>query len=190
MVLANVSQQLHLAGRDDLPIKIDRYNELLAAAIPTWSTSESPIAPAMLREHYSCNDTSCVAAYDGLHPNVLGEYQIAQAFSEALGRLISIGKSAIVIPDEKNLPVRPCLEPSNFTVATSPGHHCGANSRHVLLCIRVIVLLRVSEDLVSIPVYSFVRVAYPPCILNYTLYLLLSIFPVRQKSGMRVYVSP
>jgi hypothetical protein len=52
--IANVPQRSHIGGRDDLPIITDQYNALLAAAIPQWSTSTSPIKLVKFREEYSC----------------------------------------------------------------------------------------------------------------------------------------
>lgn len=49
---------------------------------------------------------------------LLGEYQIAQAFSNALVNKFSIGTSPITIP--ANLPVRPISVPPNVVAASSP----------------------------------------------------------------------
>lgn len=82
--LGNVPQRTAIGGREDLPIKTTQYNELLASAIPSWSSASSPIAPVLMQENYDCGINISTACYDGLHLNVLGEYQIAQAFFSAL----------------------------------------------------------------------------------------------------------
>lgn len=115
--LGNIPQRIALTGRVDLPVNTDRYNKLLAAAIPTWSTTMSPIAPVLIRENYRCENSSCPAGYDGLHPNALGEYQIAQAFSRALVSSFSIGTSQLVIPT--TIPARPVEVPANVKAVTS-----------------------------------------------------------------------
>ena len=115
--LGNVPHRTALTGRDELPGNIDQYNQLLATAIPSWSTADSPIAPVLMRENYACETTGCPAGYDGLHPNALGEYQIARAFSSALVSNLSIGTSTLSVP--ATVPVRPTPVPSNFEAVTS-----------------------------------------------------------------------
>lgn len=51
-----------------------------------------------VRDNYECEPESCLAGYDGLHPNAIGEYQIAQAFSKALVDGFGIGKTPLIIP--------------------------------------------------------------------------------------------
>ncbi|CZR68450.1 uncharacterized protein PAC_18349 [Phialocephala subalpina] len=116
--LGNVPQRTAIGGREDLPIKTTQYNELLASAIPSWSSASSPIAPVLMQENYDCGINISTTCYDGLHPNVLGEYQIAQAFSSALVKYFQIGTSALVVPD--TLPVRPLSIPTNFQAVASP----------------------------------------------------------------------
>ena len=48
-------------------------------------------------------------AYDGLHPNALGEYEIAQAFSRTLNEAFSLGRNELFIP--KDIPPRPTPTP-------------------------------------------------------------------------------
>lgn len=59
ILLANVPYRTAIAGREDLPIITDQYNQLLANAIPTWSTTASPIALVKFRENYSCELAAC-----------------------------------------------------------------------------------------------------------------------------------
>ncbi|ORY58741.1 uncharacterized protein BCR38DRAFT_477589 [Pseudomassariella vexata] len=51
--LANVPQRSLIKGSEDIPIKTDQYNELLAAAILKWSSEVSPVKLVQLRENYS-----------------------------------------------------------------------------------------------------------------------------------------
>ena len=116
--VANVPQRSNI-GRGDLTTMTDTYNGLLKSAIPSWSTTQSPVALVELRENYSCDNSGCPAGYDGLHPNAAGEYQIAQAFSRTLVSQLGIGTSTLSIPG--NIPARPLSVPANFKVVTSPG---------------------------------------------------------------------
>lgn len=52
--IANVPYRTQIVGRDDLPIITDNYNQMLADAIPRWSTPSSPIHLVKFRESYSC----------------------------------------------------------------------------------------------------------------------------------------
>ncbi|KAF2111230.1 SGNH hydrolase-type esterase domain-containing protein, partial [Lophiotrema nucula] len=116
-VIANVPYRTHIGGRDDLPIITDQYNALLADAIPKWSTSTSPIKLAKFRENYSCELDACPAGHDGLHPNALGEYQIAHAFTQVLHDDYGLGNGALTVP--ATVPTRPCPAPLNFKVTSA-----------------------------------------------------------------------
>jgi lysophospholipase L1-like esterase len=96
--IANVPHRMRLDGRQDLIDNTNTYNAKLATAIPSWSTTNSPIKLVALNENYSCSPDSCPATYDGLHPNRLGEYEIAQAFSRVLNRDYGIGECALDVP--------------------------------------------------------------------------------------------
>ncbi|RAL11188.1 uncharacterized protein BO97DRAFT_347859, partial [Aspergillus homomorphus CBS 101889] len=115
--IANVPQRSFIGGRDDLPISTNIYNSLLRGAIPGWSTVDSPIHLVELQENYDCEPSGCPAGYDGLHPTVMGEFQIARAFSLTLVNDFSIGSSPLSIPASvsgRSLPV-----PANFRVFSS-----------------------------------------------------------------------
>ena len=43
LALGNVPQRLYIPCRDDLPIQTDKYNKMLAAAIPHFSTYTLPM---------------------------------------------------------------------------------------------------------------------------------------------------
>ncbi|MFG2949838.1 fibronectin type III domain-containing protein [Streptomyces adustus] len=93
MAVANVPQRLFINGRQDLVDKTNQYNALLKDAIPTWSTSASPVKLVDWAGSYSCNPQACPAGYDGLHPNATGEYQIAYAYARTLNKEFGIGLS-------------------------------------------------------------------------------------------------
>ncbi|EHA17820.1 hypothetical protein ASPNIDRAFT_38570 [Aspergillus niger ATCC 1015] len=110
--IANVPQRSLIPGREDIPFNTNIYNALLRNAIPAWSTADSPIHLVELQENYDCGPDSCPAGYDGLHPNVVGEYQIARAFSLTLVKDYGFGGSPLIIPD--NIPERPPSLSFNF----------------------------------------------------------------------------
>ena len=58
------------------------------------------------------------AAYDGLHPNALGDYQLAQAFSRTLISAYSVGRTPLVIPE--HIPPRPLPTPTKFQATSAP----------------------------------------------------------------------
>jgi len=96
--IGNIPMRLSIDDRPDLPVRTKKYNEILAAAIPSWSTASSPIKLVDMQQNYDCSLEHCPAGYDGLHPNALGEYQIAQAFALTLTRAFRVGISELVIP--------------------------------------------------------------------------------------------
>ncbi|KAJ4291211.1 hypothetical protein N0V88_006205 [Collariella sp. IMI 366227] len=110
--VANVPHRTDLPGQEDLPGKTDFYNHLLAAAIPTWSTPLSPIAFVRFCENYS--------SYDGLHPNALGEYQLAQSFSRTLHTSFSSAATPSSPTPQNPSPRAPLPAPENFTALSSP----------------------------------------------------------------------
>jgi hypothetical protein len=50
MALGNVPQRRYMNCRDDLPIKTNLYNKMLAAAIPQWSMYISLVSLAIIRD--------------------------------------------------------------------------------------------------------------------------------------------
>jgi hypothetical protein len=62
--------------------------------------------------------TSCTSTHDGLHPNALGEYQLAHAFSKTLHGTYNIGRNVLQVPE--TAPPRSCPIPSNFQVVAAP----------------------------------------------------------------------
>jgi lysophospholipase L1-like esterase len=114
--IGDVPQRMPAYG--DLPNRTDDYNKLLAEAIPQWSTETSPMELVHMREYYQCENDKCPAGFDGLHPNALGEYQIAQAFSRALVKGFKLGTTELVVP--AFIPPRANSIPRNFRAVAGP----------------------------------------------------------------------
>ncbi len=115
--LADVPQRSDI-GRPDLVTNTTRYDGLLADAVPTWSTAASRVELVDWSTTYQCGTDSCPAGYDGLHPNALGEYQLAHAFEETLHDSYGLGASVPAVPAQ--VPTRPTPVPSNVTAESSP----------------------------------------------------------------------
>ncbi|KAK4187349.1 receptor-type tyrosine-protein phosphatase F [Podospora australis] len=113
--VANVPQRTPIPGLPDLSANIEIYNALLDLDIPRLSTERSPIALVELWENYSCSE----GAYDGLHPNALGEYEIAQAFSLTLVNEFGVGQTELSIPEP--IPSRNFSPITNFKAEATPG---------------------------------------------------------------------
>ncbi|CZT15047.1 uncharacterized protein RCC_12037 [Ramularia collo-cygni] len=119
-VVATVVHRSFLQGREDLVKWTDSYNRIMKARVSEWSTASSPVTWAPVREEYDCGpkySETCPAAFDGLHPNELGEYQIARGFSRALVSALGIGDKPLEVPD--NIPPRQPPAPSNIQVSSS-----------------------------------------------------------------------
>lgn len=87
ILVANVVHRTALCGWPNLNSAISSYNSSLTSAIPSWSTSKSPVYLADISSGYDPSNQT----YDGLHPNGVGEYQIADAFSTALANHFGLG---------------------------------------------------------------------------------------------------
>ncbi|MFK0229866.1 phosphatidylinositol-specific phospholipase C domain-containing protein [Streptomyces sp. NPDC090303] len=116
--LANVPQRTRIGGRDDLISKTDAYNRLLADAVPGWHTTSSPVRLVDWRGSYDCAPDRCPAAYDGLHPNALGEHQIARAFASTLVQSFGLGSTVPDVPS--TAPGRPISLPSGIKADAAP----------------------------------------------------------------------
>ncbi|MFE9123472.1 GDSL-type esterase/lipase family protein [Streptomyces sp. NPDC007172] len=118
MAVGNVPQRLFINGRQDLVDKTNQYNALLKDAIPTWSTSASPVKLVDWEGSYSCKPEACPTGYDGLHPSLSGEYQIAYAYARTLNRDFGIGQST---PDHiPAFPERPISPVSGLKAEAVP----------------------------------------------------------------------
>ncbi|KAK1470408.1 fibronectin type III domain-containing protein [Colletotrichum tamarilloi] len=116
--LADVPMRTPIDGAEKLPAMVEEYNQLLRTSVPKWSSSESPVELVEVRRGYHCSQGS----YDGLHPNALGEFQIARAFSRTLSRKFRIGTQDLTIPQE--IPQRPTPVPANVVAEAVPYGIC------------------------------------------------------------------
>lgn len=112
--LGNVPQRTHMEGRKDLVENTAKFNKMLKSAIPEWSTTKSQLALVDIAEHYICE----TGAYDGLHPNALGDYQIAKAFSSTLHKDFGYGSGPSTIPS--HIPKRELPAPSKLRAEGAP----------------------------------------------------------------------
>ncbi|WBP84584.1 GDSL-type esterase/lipase family protein [Kitasatospora cathayae] len=114
LVLANLPQRTTLGNANpQLPQRTTAYNEALAKAVTTWNTATSPVALVDLNAAMGCDPTAttCATTYDGLHPNPLGEYRIAQAFGTVLHEKFGVGSRAPKAPG--SMPDRPLATPAD-----------------------------------------------------------------------------
>jgi hypothetical protein len=119
ILVANVVTRTSLCGFGNLNSTIATYNSALAAAVPGWSTSQSPVRLADISSGYNpATDT-----YDGLHPDGLGEYEIADAFSTALANDFGVGK----------VPGPPPASVPGITLTTPTSLSAGISDTGVLL---------------------------------------------------------
>src|SRR4030095_3462794 len=87
IVIGTVVHRTPLSGFPNLPRDISDFNSLLAIAMPTISTAASPAVMADLDAAYNPSTDT----YDGLHPNVRGEFVLAKAFADAMFGAFSAG---------------------------------------------------------------------------------------------------
>ncbi|KAI5358068.1 Putative fibronectin type III, immunoglobulin-like, SGNH hydrolase-type esterase [Septoria linicola] len=116
----NVGNVVHEAYSDsDLEGRTTMYNELLKSTYESWSTPGSPVHHVEVAGVYTCGpDRNCTSTADGLHPNELGAYQIAHAFSKTLIEHFSVGQEPIPIPSTWT--ERPVVPPTNVRASSSP----------------------------------------------------------------------
>ncbi|PNS15577.1 hypothetical protein CAC42_836 [Sphaceloma murrayae] len=96
VVIGTVPMRTPIPGREELPAQTRLTNQYLRSAVWDLRRAGVLVSIASVDREYQCAD----GAYDGLHPNALGEWQIAMAFSQALVDL-GIGTSPLDIPDDK-----------------------------------------------------------------------------------------
>ncbi|KAL5326321.1 hypothetical protein ACEPPN_007459 [Leptodophora sp. 'Broadleaf-Isolate-01'] len=82
--VGNVVHRTFIGGRQDLVDKTNKFNQLLQDAYQSWSTSTSSVSYVDVNANYRCSPDSCPDGWDGLHPNSMGEYHIAEAFARSL----------------------------------------------------------------------------------------------------------
>ncbi|KAF2151453.1 SGNH hydrolase [Myriangium duriaei CBS 260.36] len=115
IILSTVPHRTFMDGREDLVDNTNYYNKHIQPLIDSLTSPTSPIHLADFAKHYDCT----IATYDGLHPNALGEYQIALSFSEAL-QAFSLRPSTcpLIIPCPVPEPPLPAI--SHLTAAGFP----------------------------------------------------------------------
>lgn len=121
--IGNVLQKQHDHGHDDLAKMTGRYNCMLLDAIPEWTKKTSRVEHVEIERNYGFTPDECKGTHDGLHPNELGDYQIAKAFTETLHRAYGYGSRPLKVP--AHIPERPLPVPSNIQVrGVSYGVQC------------------------------------------------------------------
>ena len=84
ILIGNVVDREFIGGRQDLVDNTKRYNSLLKSTMSNWYRAGAPISYVDVNSNYDCRISGCPDGYDGLHPNSLGEYHIAEAFAKVL----------------------------------------------------------------------------------------------------------
>jgi hypothetical protein len=87
ILVGNVVHRTYLPNLPNLDATITDYDNRLASALPGLDQAQSPVRLVDLASAY----TPYTDAYDGLHPNSLGEYKIARAFANVLDSQFGIG---------------------------------------------------------------------------------------------------
>ena len=102
-----------IEGRQDLIDNTNAYNEDLVNAVSIWDYDylKSPVALVDVNTNYDCRPGSCNVGYDGLHPSMKGEYQIAQAFANVLRDVFNYKGKDFAVP---SVPQRPLDTPSGL----------------------------------------------------------------------------
>ncbi|MET9540482.1 GDSL-type esterase/lipase family protein [Streptomyces sp. NPDC006553] len=116
--VANVPHRPLIDGRQDLIVKTTQFNIMLKNAVPTWSTLASPVKLVDWEGAYGCDTNVCPAGYDKLHPNALGEFQIAYAYARTLHDDYGIGQLVPDIP--ATIPRRPISPVSGLAAESVP----------------------------------------------------------------------
>lgn len=96
ILLGNVVRRTYV--RQDLDANTIAYNKLLLDTYPGWFRYESPIKYVDVAGNYKCGPDGCPDGYDGLHPNSMGEYHIAQAFAGVLKESFGITGADFSVP--------------------------------------------------------------------------------------------
>ncbi|KAH7021126.1 SGNH hydrolase-type esterase domain-containing protein [Microdochium trichocladiopsis] len=94
---ANIVDRAFLGGREDLVKNTKEYNQRLPGLLQSMASSRSFVKLVDVNTAYECRPEGCPDAYDGLHPNPHGEYDIALAFSVAMVQA-GFGASPLVVP--------------------------------------------------------------------------------------------
>lgn len=117
--VANVLQRSPLSGHPKLPTWTTQYNAMLEQTIRLdHRPGRSKIELVDIEQYYGDVPDHCRGTCDGLHPNELGEYQIAKAFSITLHQKFDIGTEPLDIP--QHIPPRPIHVPINVRACGVP----------------------------------------------------------------------
>ncbi|KAF2004167.1 SGNH hydrolase [Amniculicola lignicola CBS 123094] len=98
ILIGNVVDREFIEGRQDLVDNTARYNQLLKTTMPNWFRWESPLTYVDVNSNYNCRPGGCPDGYDGLHPNALGEWHIAEAFARSLRNDWGFAASTFSVP--------------------------------------------------------------------------------------------
>ncbi|CAN8104308.1 unnamed protein product [Discula destructiva] len=104
VLIADVSHRLQIGGREDIPVTTDAYNALLADKVAEWTLPESPVVIVPVSKEYDCHVDACPAGIDGLHPNALGDFQIARAYTKVLHKEFGFGAGLLTVPPLVSIP--------------------------------------------------------------------------------------
>ncbi|KAI6795668.1 hypothetical protein KC363_g1638 [Hortaea werneckii] len=120
LLVGNIPQRRYMNGRQDLLENTTEYNQQLPRLLDAMRSDLSPLHAVNVAQCYSCTPEGCPAGYDGLHPNILGEFQIARAFSLTLHDFFGIGDAALEVPSPQDMPQRPSHVPTNVVATGAP----------------------------------------------------------------------
>lgn len=99
ILFANVVQRAPLRTAPAMPATVADYDQGLARTLASLSTARSPVdlVDVAASYHYAAD------TYDGLHPNNLGEWVIADAFANALAHDLGFGPGSTYLPGSPQL---------------------------------------------------------------------------------------
>ncbi|RYO75172.1 hypothetical protein DL764_010566 [Monosporascus ibericus] len=119
ILLGNVVDRTFIRGRQDLVDNTSRYNQLLRERMEGWFRYESPLVYVDVNANYNCRPHGgCPDGYDGLHPNSMGEYHIAQSFARSLKEHFGFIGPDFVVPS--NPEPREISTPTNVLTSSWP----------------------------------------------------------------------
>ncbi|KAI7783529.1 hypothetical protein LA080_011658 [Diaporthe eres] len=104
VLIADVSHRVAVSGREDIEAITNEYNNLLDASAAEWWTAGSPVEVVKVSKVYDCQVTACPAGIDGLHPNSLGDFQIARAYTQVLHDKFHYGDAPLEVPSPDTIP--------------------------------------------------------------------------------------
>ncbi|MGV9773872.1 GDSL-type esterase/lipase family protein [Streptosporangium sp. NPDC003464] len=125
-LIANVVHRTPLDSSPGLPDIITSYNEALPATLAAMSTARSRVVLVDLDGAYDPHND----AYDGLHPNSIGEFKIAKAFADAFSSAFAHGRVDFLDPIPRTADPLVISAPAGIT-ATPHGSHIRVSWPHV-----------------------------------------------------------